>query len=416
MPKVKRTRFKEPFKDEVPPNTKEREAELIRSMEQEGQRELVEVDEEDNILSGHLRHKVFGDDIKFKRLTHFKSEAHKRAYVHLRGRDGKELDAAGRRKRRANEKKCALDLRAEGWTQAQIAQAMCVSQPAVSQWLGKNISTNNNAVVTQGTDDALRDKVVELLKAGKSLRAIARELHIGERRIADIRDAASLPVRSDAIPESTVEAVAAGVRAGKSDTAIAAELGISATTVRKYIRQAGLERPKKAVGPVPKSTTDRAIYCEALMADGDTSAVARGKCGFANPTQMRRALAVAHGASVPLKDALNEEVLTLNKAAALVGQTDSFIQGVIDEAKAKQAAKQQEAVSPRGNKKRLETITIALNAIWHDWTGYQGKQLKTTTWIPRTGKKADELRTQLDAAERAFNRGINTIRNAMGDA
>jgi predicted transcriptional regulator len=339
------TRFKTPFKSLVTPATKAHRKDLAAQLKTEKQRDPIEVDDEGNVLHGHVRYAILGDDVAAVVKDGFQSEAEKRAYVYKCDGGTKPRTKEQERKRRAGLKAEAKILQGERLTQRQIADKLGVTQQTVSKWCSKNTTgcspSSSGGSGSQSRNDAAarRAKVVSLLKAGTSTADIAKQVGLSERRVKAIRKEEGIEPPKKGLTEEQVEAIRQGVAAGRPNAHIAEEIGVCSTTVQKHITKLGLQRPKKKLGQMPKALSKRSLYCRDLMANGKPRVAALAQCDLTDNLFKRAARVAENGSALAVEKEGREGTQGRHRRREAAGQAEDF------------------ASTARANHRRLERLS-----------------------------------------------------------
>jgi len=132
-------RFTTPFAHLLPPLTSEEKEALRASIELEGVREPIVVDEYGQVLDGHHRLAI-APDVPYRVVAGL-TEAEKIAYVYNANLTRRNLSPEQKREVAQHMKGIARALRAENPqknSQARIAALLGVSQQTISAWLNEN--------------------------------------------------------------------------------------------------------------------------------------------------------------------------------------------------------------------------------------------------------------------------------------
>lgn len=369
---MSRRRFTTPFRDLVPRPTDEQFQELKAQLAIEGQRHAVEVSVANEMLDGHTRYEVLGDDVKAVTIKGLNSPEEKRAYVLARA-SGRHLTPTQEKKRRERQKELARHFQSLGLTHREIAVKLRVSRQWVSKWI-KNATRSND-------------------------RQIDRPKH-----------------NSRSVPAAIQEQVCDLRREGMSADQIADQVKLHRATVFSVLKRHGVEKPKPALGKMPKNLIGRGRYYRDLIANGVGRQIAAAKCGFTSQPQAQRVAQVAENGSPELCDALDAGHLTINKAWFLLSQSKTQQQVAIDGAQATALAKatnHKPAISH--DTPKAETLLALLNATYLDWRGFRQNVLGTGKWIPSKGKRAQEIKRKLDTTMAIVESVIRVIRKNQGD-
>jgi N6-adenosine-specific RNA methylase IME4/predicted transcriptional regulator len=175
-----------PYKDLLPPLASvEREA-LRASIEREGVRDPILVDEEDNILDGHHRFEIKPDAPR--KVIRGLSEGQKRAFVLATNFHRRNLSPEQKSELRARQIEIAKLLKEEGEAQEVIAARLGVTQQAVSLWL-THITTpckarkpDNRVKVTKEE----QAEAAERVEAGEPQAQVAADLGISQQHVSRI--------------------------------------------------------------------------------------------------------------------------------------------------------------------------------------------------------------------------------------
>lgn len=185
-----RTRLKTPFADFLPPlSTQEREA-LRASIEAEGVKDPVWIDDEGNVLDGHNRLEI--DPKAPTRVAEGLTPAEKKAFVYKANFERRNLSPEQKREVDKAKKQIAFELREEDPkknTQAVVARLLGVAQCTVASWFSTNIIGNN---ATRQPDARLKlskeDKaeIVDRCEAGDSQAQIAADFGVSQKTVSNV--------------------------------------------------------------------------------------------------------------------------------------------------------------------------------------------------------------------------------------
>lgn len=135
-----------PFKDLLPPLSRDEQEALRASIELDGVREPVIVDELDQVLDGHHRLAIAPDAPI--RVVSGLTDAEKRAYVYQANFARRNLSPDQKRERTKHMKAVAVALREEDPvknTEDRIGALLGVAQQTVSDWLNMRVTGSDNA-------------------------------------------------------------------------------------------------------------------------------------------------------------------------------------------------------------------------------------------------------------------------------
>lgn len=173
----------------LPPLTVEQQDALRASIEAEGLRVPIDVDEQGNILDGEHRFDIVGQT-DLVRVVSGLSEAEKRAYAFQSNLARRNMSPAQWREIQPHLKEIALALAEEGSTQEEIGRRLGVAQNTVSAWFGTpiigpdNRRTRPDARVKIPREE--HDSIVERLEEGETQEQVAADYGVGQQAISQI--------------------------------------------------------------------------------------------------------------------------------------------------------------------------------------------------------------------------------------
>jgi N6-adenosine-specific RNA methylase IME4/predicted transcriptional regulator len=188
---VAKRKLSTPYADLLPPLSTEELAALRASIQAEGVRHPVEIDESGNVLDGHHRLQI--EPKAPTVIVRGLSPAEKEAYVlrsnSVRRNLSPEQDSEVRQRKRETANKLRTE-DAKKWTQKRVAATLGVSQKTVSMWWDTSIIPSN---ISSKRPDArlklprkMRDELVARVEAGDSQTAVAADMKISQQRVSQI--------------------------------------------------------------------------------------------------------------------------------------------------------------------------------------------------------------------------------------
>lgn len=179
-----------PYADEVCPLSSESFEALKADINANGQQVPVFIDEHGAILDGHHRFKILGQKVE-TRVVAGLSDAQKLAFCHRYANNRRNLSPDQRNELRKRQKQIAEQLRTEDpkrWTQARVAAELGVSQPTVAAWLTTNISTDKGCKPDARVKLSAEAKrhAAEEVASGKSQTQVAADLGVTPQAISKI--------------------------------------------------------------------------------------------------------------------------------------------------------------------------------------------------------------------------------------
>lgn len=179
--------LKQPYKELLPPLASAEFEALRASIDREGVRDAILVDEDDNILDGHHRYEIAPDAPK--RVITGLSDAQKRAFVLASNFHRRNLSPEQKSELRARQMAIAWLLKSDGETQESIAVRLGVAQNTISTWLDRpnitpdNASNADNRVkVTKGEQVLIADRV----EKGETQAQVAADFGLSQRHVSRI--------------------------------------------------------------------------------------------------------------------------------------------------------------------------------------------------------------------------------------
>jgi len=200
-----------PYKDLLPPLASAEFEALKASIEREGVRDPILVDEAGAILDGHHRYRIAPETPR--RTVPGLSEGQKRAFVLASNFHRRNLSPEQKAELRERQIEIARALKEEGDAQENIAIRLGISQKTVSQWLadGRNIpkykvSVDNRVKVPKDDQAVIFDRT----ECGERLGQIAADFGISERHTRRICKAEAKRRERERELEEQAEAIASG--------------------------------------------------------------------------------------------------------------------------------------------------------------------------------------------------------------
>lgn len=217
LDRTKPLKLKSPYADLLPPLTTTEFEALEASIQAEGVRDPISIDEDGNILDGHNRYRIKPNAPR--RIIAGLTDAGKRAFVLASNFNRRNLSPDQKAVLREKQKAIAADLKAEGQTQEQIAAMLGVAQQTVSAWLIPNTSDGN--AHKEAPPDArvkltqpAKAKVLERVDSGESQEQIAADFGVSQAQVSRIAAAEKKRLENEALKQKTKEVQAAEGRYG----------------------------------------------------------------------------------------------------------------------------------------------------------------------------------------------------------
>jgi transcriptional regulator with XRE-family HTH domain len=194
--------LKTPYEDLVPRMTEQEFDGFEASILEHGQKDAIEIDEENSVLDGHHRLRVLnkhGIPVLFTVNTGLKSDLEKRAYVISKALNRRNLTAESTKELRETQKKLYGELRAQDpqkWTLDRIAKICGVDRSLVGRWF-------NNGTDPITKPDARRKVTPEMAKQiedelqTSSGNQVAKKYGLGKGTVSRIRNKGKKPAEKD---------------------------------------------------------------------------------------------------------------------------------------------------------------------------------------------------------------------------
>lgn len=221
----------QPFADLLPPLTPEEFEALRASIELDGVRDAIVVDEAGNILDGHHRHSIAPDAPT--RVMAGLTEGQKRAFVMAANFQRRNLSPNQKSELRERQIEIARIMKEEGSTQKDIAARLGIAQNTVSDWfnttnIGTDISNNPSPPDNRRklTDDE-KEQIIKDSTDGTPQKQIAENYGVSQSAVSKIvgkKNGNKIPVPDGETLESLCRP---HVDAGTSVAVAAQEVGIA---------------------------------------------------------------------------------------------------------------------------------------------------------------------------------------------
>ena len=194
--------LKTPYEDLVPKMRVREFDGFEASILEQGQKDAIEIDEENSVLDGHHRLRVLnkhGIPVLFTVNKGLKSDLEKRAYVISKALNRRNLTAESTKKLRETQMKLYGELRAQDpqkWTLDRIAKMCGVDRSLVGRWFN-----NGTGPITK--PDARRKVTPEMAKQienelqTSSGNVVAKKHGLGKGTVSRIRNKGKKPAEKD---------------------------------------------------------------------------------------------------------------------------------------------------------------------------------------------------------------------------
>lgn len=185
-------KLKTPYKDLLPPQAEAERDALKASIKAEGVREPIKVDEDGNILDGHGRFAI--DRNAPRQVIKGLSAAEKKAFVFRSNLTRRNLSNAQKIELRSAMKAVAKELRVENPkknTQARVAMLLGVDRTTVTKWLMQNVNDHNTHKPPAKKPDARttltkegKEAAVKECQKGKSQAQVAANMGVSQSTVS----------------------------------------------------------------------------------------------------------------------------------------------------------------------------------------------------------------------------------------
>ena len=194
--------LKTPYENLVPKMRNREFDGFEASILEEGQKEAIEIDEENSVLDGHHRLKVLikhGKSVLCRVVTGLESDLEKKAYVISKALNRRNLTAKSTEELREKQKKLYGELREKNpkeWTLERIGKLCGVDRSLVGRWF-------HNATDPSAKPDARRKVTAEMAKQieddlqTSSGNQVAKKYGLGKGTVNRIRNKGKKPAEKD---------------------------------------------------------------------------------------------------------------------------------------------------------------------------------------------------------------------------
>jgi hypothetical protein len=194
--------LKTPYENLVPKMRKQEFNSFEASILEEGQKEAVEIDEENNVLDGFHRRKVFIKHeilVWYKVITGLKSDLEKRAYVIFKALNRRNLTAKSTKELRKTQKKLYGELREKDpteWTLDHIAKMCGVDRSLVGKWFRNGTDPITKPDARRKVTPEIRKQIEDELLTSSG-NQVAKKHGLGKGTVSRIRNEGKKPAEKE---------------------------------------------------------------------------------------------------------------------------------------------------------------------------------------------------------------------------
>ena len=185
--------LKTPYENLVPKMSNQEFDGFEASILEQGQKDAIEIDEENNVLDGHHRLKVLikhGKPVLVKENTGLKSDLEKRAYVISKALNRRNLTAESTKELRETQKKIYGELRVQDpqkWTLDCIAKLCGVDRSLVGKWFRNGTDPITKPDARRKVTPEIAEQIeAELLTSSGN--KVAKKYGLGKATVSRIRN------------------------------------------------------------------------------------------------------------------------------------------------------------------------------------------------------------------------------------
>jgi len=171
--------------------------------------------------------------------------------------------------------------------------------------------------------------------------------------------------------------------------------------------------PQASNGKKPKKLSQKALAAQAAVTQGKRVVDAAKAMGFSK-TAYRRTLDVALSAREELIDAMDAELLTPNRAAGLIEESQEEVDAAIEDARLKVAQKKHRAASTKGMTKG-EILLDMLEQTWVTWRSFISTHPKPSVALPKNAKQLADCRRLLPQVRAVVLDALNSLEKGLDD-
>lgn len=175
----------------LPPLSSEEFSALKADVQENGVQHAVFVDEDGNVLDGRNRLRI--DKNARRKVIRGLSEAEKEAFVFRCNFNRRNLTPDQKAEVQKSMKKTAERLRTEDakkWTQSKVAKALGVAQQTVADWLSNNTgagkATKPKPDARVALSESAQNKAFDRVKAGESQSQVAADFGVSQKTISNV--------------------------------------------------------------------------------------------------------------------------------------------------------------------------------------------------------------------------------------
>jgi transposase len=185
--------LKTPYENLVPKMSNQEFDGFEASILEQGQKDAIEIDEENNVLDGHHRLKVLikhGKPVLVKENTGLKSDLEKRAYVISKALNRRNLTAESTKELRETQKKIYGELRVQDpqkWTLDCIAKLCGVDRSLVGRWFDDGTDPITKPDARRKVTPALATQIEDELLTSSGNK-VAKKYGLGKGTVSRIRN------------------------------------------------------------------------------------------------------------------------------------------------------------------------------------------------------------------------------------
>jgi N6-adenosine-specific RNA methylase IME4/DNA-binding XRE family transcriptional regulator len=176
--------IRDEFRDLLPPLSGEEKEALRASIEREGVRDPIIVDEDGAILDGHNRYSI--DASAPTRIVNGMTLPQKMAFIIAVNLQRRNLSPDQRSALRQRQQKIAMALKADGATQEDIATRLGIAQQTVSDWFKTNTGSGIGFDARIKIPKAEQIVIFDRVEAGESQEQVAADFGVTQMAVSKI--------------------------------------------------------------------------------------------------------------------------------------------------------------------------------------------------------------------------------------
>ena len=206
----KNSALQTPFANLLPPLAMDEFEALRQSIERDGVRDAIIIDEVGNILDGHNRYRLQPDAPT--RVVKGLTPAQKMAFSILVNFQRRNLLPDQKQEVGKRQREIAVTLRAEGMDQAEIGAALGVSRQSVQAWLDISNASDGKTYIDNRVkvEKEAQAEIFNRVEAGEAQEQIAADFGISQARVSQICKAEQKRQQRDAELARQAADIAAG--------------------------------------------------------------------------------------------------------------------------------------------------------------------------------------------------------------